>query len=179
MLQFISLLAGIGIFYIFIRDSREYEPFSPPEYNTIITFEPEYYSDIKWYESFRNFSRWESCDTYSFRGHLEIEEVPVFIETFEKELDITTDNYQIFYYENNGSRSSYVIIFKDMERPKIEGIPHLEILGDWVENGELGYRLATSIPEEKIRELLESNLELNDKDFSIFNTASFAWTRFI
>lgn len=181
MLQFLLALAGIGIFIIWMKESTKLDLTldKKPEYNTMITFDPEHYTDIKWFESYREFSRWESVGRYSFRGYLEKDKLPLFVEMLESELEIQSTDYEIEYYEYSKFRADYVLTFPEMERPNISNYPHLEVLGVWTENGMTGYRLASSQSPEKIKEVIKRELEIEEDEFTLFNSSSFAWTRFL
>lgn len=85
----------------------------------------------------------------------------------------------IEFYEETKIKANYVLNFKNIARPNLEHYPKLEVLGTWTENGKTGYRLSTSQPEEKVIEVIKRELELEDTDFTLFNTSSFAWTRFL
>lgn len=179
MLKFISILAFIGIWYIYFKETRKISTVDPPEYNLIITFDSKHYTDITWYEILQNYSRWEKCGRYSFRGHIHEEQLDEFSQNIEKELEISPDDYQVDFYKNDGMMGDYLIIFKDIQRPSIEKFPHLEILGRWTEQGKNNYRVWASISKETLKQAIEQELNIKESEFIVHQTASFAWTRFL
>lgn len=179
MIKLISFLAFIGIWYFHFKEVKEHSSMGSPDYNVMIIFNPESYTDITWYEIFGNFSRWEKSEKYSFKGHIDSEELELLSETIEMELELSPTDYQIRFYDNEGMKTDYIVTFKNILPPRIEEFPRLELLGRWKEYGKNGYRVWLSVSEETLKQTIKEEMGIKEDEFTVYCPSSLAWTRLL
>lgn len=176
----LKLLVAACIAAVLVYSAKAAREYTPPTsgFNVALTFDPEAYTDIRWYAVFRKMARWQKAGEFSFKGVTEATEEEI-TKLVEDELNLTPDSFRITVRPKDKLNFDYIVTFKNLPLPEIENYPHLELLGKWERHGERSYRLWCGLSEERFREVISQELNLPLDEFFVYNTAGFAWTKLL
>lgn len=93
MLRLLIIIAVMAILVYSFKQSKKYSP-AKPSFNTVLTFDPEVYVDIRFYEVFRELAKWEKSGTTSFKGNVNLSKEEL-LDYICEELDIPREKIHI------------------------------------------------------------------------------------
>lgn len=177
MFGFLILIVVIAIFVYSFKQAADYSP-PGPQFNTVVIFQNGFYVDIRSYELFRNIAKWERSGLLSFKGSITIPKADL-VQVIHTELELPKDKFKVTFFQNSTTTFDYIVTFTTIPKPILEDLPLLEILGIWESYGKNSYRIATSISEEKFKELIAKELHIPADSFTVHNATSYAWSRLL
>ena len=173
MLRLLIIIVVVTIVVYSFKQSKKYSPAKSP-FNTVLTFDPEVYVDIGFYEVFREVSKWEKSGAASFKGNVNLSKEEL-IDLVCEELDIPPEKFHVTLLSKKGQEADYIITFVSVPKPLIEDYPKLEIIGNWENYGKNSYRLWASAPKEEFKKIIIQELNIPEDSVTIYPTASFVW----
>lgn len=178
MLRLLIIIAVIAIFVYSFKQSKTYSP-AKSSFNTVLTFDPEVYVDIRFYEVFREVSKWEKSGAVSFKGDVNLSKEE-FIRLVCEVLNMKPEKFRVTRLsKKEGEETDYIVTFVAVPKPKIEDYPNLEIIGNWENYGENSYRLWASISQEEFKKFMIQELSIPEDSFTIYSPANMIWTRLL
>lgn len=177
MFGLLIVIFVIGIFFYSFKHAADYSP-PGPQFNTVVAFQEDSYTDIRSYELFRTIAKWEKSGQLSFKGNITIPKADL-VQLIHAELDIPKDQFNVTFFQNHTTKFDYIVSFTIIPRPLIEEQRLLEILGNWENYGKSSYRISTTLSEENFRELIAQELHIPENSFTVHNAASFVWSRLL
>lgn len=178
MLRLLIIMTVIAMFIYSFKQSKKYSP-ATSSFNTVITFDPEFYVDIRFYEVFREITKWEKSGALSFKGNVTLSKEEL-MELICEELDIPEDKIHVTLLPKKaGEVVDYIVTFKSVPKPIIKDCPNLEIIGNWEHYGENSYRLWSSITQEEFKQFIIQEASIPEKSVTIYSPADMLWTRML
>ena len=167
----------VGILGYSWQQSKKY--LSPTSsFNAIITFDPEHYTDIRWFEVFRKLTHWEKFGAYSFKGTVATNAEDI-VHLIHKELEVPLENFKVKVFPIEKTSFDYIVTFKKIPRPEIEDYPQLAELAIWNKYGKNSYRLWLGMSVEQFREVISQELHIPEDSFTVYCPGNLVWTRFL
>ena len=115
--KILILVVVVGILGYSWQQSKKY--LSPTSsFNAIITFDPEHYTDIRWFEVFRKLTHWEKFGAYSFKGTVATNAEDI-VHLIHKELEVPLENFKVKVFPIEKTSFDYIVTFKKILRPEI------------------------------------------------------------
>ena len=122
--KIVILVVVLGILGYSWQQSKKY--LSPTSsFNAIITFDPEHYTDIRWFEVFRKLTHWEKFGAYSFKGNIAVNAEDI-IHLIHKELEVPLENFRVKLLTIYKTSFDYIVTFYKIPRPEITDSRRLE-----------------------------------------------------
>lgn len=178
MLRLLIIIAVMAILVYFFKQSKKYSP-AKPSFNTVLTFDPEVYVDIRFYEVFRELAKWEKSGSTSFKGNVNLSKEEL-IRLICEVLDMPREKIHITLFSTKeGEENDYIVTFVAIPKPVIEDYPNLEIVGNWENYGKNSYRLWASISPEEFKQFIIQELAIPEDSFTIYSPADLIWTRLL
>lgn len=178
MLRLLIIIAVMAILVYSFKQSKKYSP-AKPSFNTVLTFDPEVYVDIRFYEVFRELAKWEKSGTTSFKGNVNLSKEEL-IRLVCEVLDMPLEKFRVTHLlKTEGEEIDYIVTFVAIPKPKIEDYPNLEIIGDWRNYGKNSYRLWASISLEEFKQFIIQELAIPENSFTIYSPADLIWTKLL
>lgn len=178
MLRLLIIIAVMAILVYSFKQSKKYSP-AKPSFNTVLTFDPEVYVDIRFYEVFRELAKWEKSGSTSFKGNVNLSKEEL-IRLICEVLDMPREKIHITLFSTKeGEENDYIVTFVAIPKPKIEDYPNLEIIGDWRNYGKNSYRLWASISPEEFKQFIIQELAIPEDSFTIYSPADLIWTKLL
>lgn len=178
MLRLLIIIAVVVILVYSFKQSKKYSP-AKPSFNTVLTFDPEVYVDIRFYEVFRELAKWEKSGSASFKGNVNLSKQEL-LDFICEELDIPVEKIHLTLFSTiEGEENDYIVTFVSIPKPVIEDYPNLEIIGSWENYGKNSYRIWASISPEEFKQFIIQELAIPEDSFTIYSPADLIWTRLL